>query len=144
MAVTQLSVFLENKPGRLADTVRTLKEHAINIRALSLADTSDFGILRMIVCDPEKAKTVLKEKGFTIGRTSVVAVEVPDTAGGLDSVLQAVSEHGINVEYMYAFLGGKRADHAYMIFRVSEVREAEAAIGEQGFKALTQEEISQC
>ena len=104
MKTEQLSVFLENRAGRLAEVTHTLGEAGINIRALSLADTSDFGILRMIVCDHEKAKVVLKEKGFTLGRTSVVAVEVPDTPGGLDSVLQTVSKNGINVEYMYAFV----------------------------------------
>ena len=100
MKAEQLSVFLENRAGRLAEVTHTLAEAGVNIRALSLADTSDFGILRLIVDDQEKAKSVLKEHSFTLGRTSVVAVQVPDTPGGLDSVLQFVSQHGINVEYM--------------------------------------------
>ena len=123
MKAEQLSVFLENRAGRLAEVIHTLAAAGINIRALSLADTSDFGILRMIVCDHEKAKTVLKEKGFTLGRTSVVAVEVPDEPGGLDSVLQLVSSNGINVEYMYAFVQ-RDMDRAVMIFRFDKVDEA--------------------
>ena len=111
MKVEQLSIFLENKAGRLAEVTHTLGTANINIRALSLADTSDFGILRIIVDDHEKAKTVLKEGGFTVGRTSVVAVEVHDGPGGLDSILQLLCSNGINVEYMYAFVqtGGKNA-----------------------------------
>ena len=123
MKAEQLSVFLENRAGRLAEVIHTLAEAGINIRALSLADTSDFGILRMIVCDHEKAKEVLKEKGFTLGRTSVVAVEVPDEPGGLDSVLQLVSSNGINVEYMYAFIQREHG-RAVMIFRFDKVDEA--------------------
>ena len=123
MMTEQLSVFLENRAGRLAEVTHALAEAGVNIRALSLADTSDFGILRMIVCDHEKAQAVLKAKGFTLGRTSVVAVEVPDTPGGLDSVLQLVSTHGINVEYMYAFVH-RAAESAVMIFRFDNVEQA--------------------
>jgi hypothetical protein len=111
MKVEQLSIFLENKAGRLAEVTRALKEANINIRALSLADTSEFGILRLIVDDHEQAKAVLKEQGFTVGRTNVVAVQVDDRPGGLDSILHLLSEHDINVEYMYAFVqaGGRNA-----------------------------------
>jgi hypothetical protein len=104
MKVEQISIFLENKAGRLAEVTRILGEGGINIRALSLADTSDFGILRLIVNDHEKAKKILKEHGFTVGRTEVVAVEVEDRPGGLSSILQILYEAGINVEYMYAFV----------------------------------------
>lgn len=123
MKAEQLSVFLENRAGRLAEVIHSLAEAGINIRALSLADTSDFGILRMIVCDQEKARTILKDKGFTLGSTSVVAVEVPDEPGGLDSVLQLVSRNGINVEYMYAMVR-KEHGRAVMIFRFDKVDEA--------------------
>lgn len=123
MKAEQLSVFLENRAGRLAEVIHTLAMAGINIRALSLADSSDFGILRMIVCDQEKAKTVLKEKGFTLGSTSVVAVEVPDAPGGLDSVLQLVSKNGINVEYMYAYVQ-RAKNKAVMIFRFDKVDQA--------------------
>ena len=98
MTAEQLSIFLENKAGRLAEVTRTLSEAGINIRALSLADTSDFGILRIIVSDHERAKAVLKERGFTLGRTTVVAVEVEDKPGGLHSILELLSANGINVQ----------------------------------------------
>ena len=109
--VEQLSVFLENKAGRLAKVTRALSEAGINIRALSLADTSDFGILRLIVSDYEKAKNSLKGQGFTVGLTSVIAVEVADEPGGLDRLLQLLGDSGINLEYMYAFArtGGEKA-----------------------------------
>ncbi|MBQ3059958.1 MAG: ACT domain-containing protein [Desulfovibrio sp.] len=132
MKAEQISVFLENRAGRLAEVTDTLAQAGINIRALSLADTSDFGILRMIVCDHEKAKTVLKEKGFTLGRTSVVAVEVPDQPGGLNSVLQLVSENAINVEYMYA-LAQRVQDNAVMIFRFDKVDQAVDLLQDKGF-----------
>ncbi|MDR2694960.1 MAG: ACT domain-containing protein, partial [Deltaproteobacteria bacterium] len=103
MKVEQLSIFLENKTGRLAEVTRTLGKAGINIRALSLADTSEFGILRLIVDNREKAKSALKEQGFTVGRTQVVAVRVDDRPGGLDDILQLLSDRSINVEYMYAF-----------------------------------------
>ena len=132
MKAEQISVFLENRAGRLAEVTDTLAQAGINIRALSLADTSDFGILRMIVCDHEKAKTVLNEKGFTLGRTSVVAVEVPDQPGGLNSVLQLVSENAINVEYMYA-LAQRVQDNAVMIFRFDKVDQAVDLLQDKGF-----------
>src|SRR5512133_1303085 len=99
MKVEQISIFIENKSGRLAEVSRILGEDNINIRALSLADTSDFGILRLIVNDCEKAKAVLKDKGFTVSKTEVVAVEVPDRPGGLSSILQTLDAVQINVEY---------------------------------------------
>ena len=132
MKAEQISVFLENRAGRLAEVTDTLAQAGINIRALSLADTSDFGILRLIVCDHEKAKAVLKEKGFTLGRTSVVAVEVPDQPGGLNSVLELVSTNGINVEYMYA-LAQRISDNAVMIFRFDKVEQAADLLEEKGF-----------
>ena len=135
MMTEQLSVFLENRAGRLAEVTHALAEAGVNIRALSLADTSDFGILRMIVCDHEKAQAVLKAKGFTLGRTSVVAVEVPDTPGGLDSVLQLVSTHGINVEYMYAFVH-RAAESAVMIFRFDNVEQAITVLQANNFTLL--------
>lgn len=140
MKTEQLSVFLENRAGRLAEVTRTLADAKINIRALSLADTSDFGILRMIVCDHEKAKLVLKEKGFTIGRTSVVAVEVPDTPGGLDSVLQLVSANGINVEYMYAFVQ-REAESAVMIFRFDKIDQAVEILSANKFVIIPAEKL---
>ncbi len=135
MKSEQLSVFLENRAGRLAEVTRTLAEAGVNIRALSLADTSDFGILRLIVCNHEKAQTVLKEKGFTLGRTYVVAVEVPDQPGGLDAILQLMSANNINVEYMYAFAQGA-TDNAVMIFRFDKVDAAIDILQGNGFSIL--------
>ena len=123
MKVEQLSVFLENKTGRLAEVTKTLAQAGINIRALSLADTSDFGILRLIVDDTERAKSVMKEAGFTVGRTFVVAVEVDDKPGGLHNILDLLSRHNVNVEYMYAFVqqGGTNAT---LIFRFDRIDQA--------------------
>jgi len=127
MKVDQLSIFLENRAGRLAEVTRILSESGVNIRALSLADTSDFGILRLIVSDFDKAKDNLKAGGFTVGRTTVVAVEVPDKPGGLNSILEMLRDAKINVEYMYAF-AEKRNDKAVLIFRFDDIDGAIAAL----------------
>lgn len=123
MKAEQISVFLENRAGRLAEVTRTLREASINIRAMSLADTSDFGILRLIVSDPAKAISELKAKGFTLGRTSVVAVQVGDQPGGLDQILSLMAENGVNVEYMYAFVQ-KTMANATLIFRFDKIEKA--------------------
>ena len=123
MKVEQISIFLENRAGRLSEVTRILAEGGINIRALSLADTSDFGILRLIVTDHEKAKALLKDHGFTVGRTNVVAVEVTDEPGGLNRILQLLSENGINVEYMYAFVQ-QSGRNAVLIFRFDKTDQA--------------------
>ena len=116
MKVEQISVFLENKPGTLEHATRVLKETNINIRTLSMAETADFGILRLIVNDVEKANNALKESGFRVSKTPVVAVEVPDKPGGLHSIMEVVSKEGINVEYLYAFVE-KSGQNAVIIFR---------------------------
>ena len=123
MKVDQLSIFLENRAGRLAEVTRILTESGVNIRALSLADTSDFGILRLIVSDFEKARDNLKAGGFTVGRTTVVAVEVQDQPGGLNSILEMLRDAKINVEYMYAFVNQSGA-HAISIFRFDRTDQA--------------------
>lgn len=140
MKVEQLSIFLENRAGRLAEVTRTLAEANISIRALSLADTSDFGILRMIVSDLEKAKSVLKDKGFTMGCTSVIAVEVPDTPGGLGNVLDFLSKHDINVEYMYAFVQVKNVN-AIMVFRFDKLDLALELLSKNGFTVVPAEQL---
>lgn len=123
MKVDQLSIFLENRAGRLAEVTRILADSGVNIRALSLADTSDFGILRLIVSDFEKARDNLKAGGFTVGRTTVVAVEVQDQPGGLNSILEMLRDAKINVEYMYAFVNQSGA-HAIIIFRFDRTDQA--------------------
>jgi hypothetical protein len=123
MKVEQISVFLENKPGSLEHATRALKENNINIRTLSLAETADFGILRLIVNDVEKANKVLKDNGFRVSKTPVVAVEVPDTPGGLHSIMEVVSKEAINVEYLYAFVE-KSGQNAVIIFRFDNPEKA--------------------
>ncbi len=140
MKVEQISIFIENKSGRLAEITRILGEAAINIRALSLADTSDFGILRLIVNEAEQAKLVLKEKGFTVNKTEVVAVEVPDQPGGLSAILQVLDREQINVEYMYAFVE-RCGGNAVIIFRFDEIDKAIAALTSNGIKILEGERL---
>ncbi|MFO7838165.1 MAG: ACT domain-containing protein [Desulfosalsimonadaceae bacterium] len=123
MKAEQISIFLENKAGRLAEVTGTLSGAGVNIRALSLADTTDFGVLRLIVDDNAKAEQVLKEAGFTVRTTHVVAVEVDDRPGGLHYILDTLTLAGINVEYMYAFVQ-QSGDNAIMIFRFDQLEEA--------------------
>ncbi|ROR01799.1 ACT domain-containing protein [Desulfosoma caldarium] len=135
MRVEQISVFLENKAGRLAEVTRILSEAGVNIRALSLADTSDFGILRLIVNDNEKAKEALKANGFTVGKTDVVAVEVEDRPGGLYKILDILRKAGINVEYMYAFVQ-QSGNNAVIIFRFDNLDEAVRVLMENGVTVI--------
>ncbi|MFP4167848.1 MAG: ACT domain-containing protein [Desulfonatronovibrionaceae bacterium] len=140
MKVEQISIFLENRAGRLEEVTRTLTEAGVNIRALSLADTSDFGILRLIVTDCEKAKKVLKENGFTVGRTNVVAAEVEDRPGGLHKILSLLSSRGINVEYMYAFVQ-QSGKNAVLIFRFDRTDQAIEALQEKGVRIIPGDEL---
>ncbi len=140
MKVEQISVFLENKPGGLAQVTRVLKERNINIRALSLADTTDFGILRLIVDKVQEARDILKTEGFTVGRTEVVAVEVADRPGGLHAIVDALSSEGINVEYMYAFVE-RSGENAVIIFRLDDTDRAIEVLQEKGLKVLPGEKV---
>jgi len=135
MRVEQISIFLENKAGRLAEVARILSEAGVNIRALSLADTSDFGIFRLIVDNNDKAKTALKEQGLTVGKTDVVAVEVDDKPGGLSRILDILSKEQINVEYMYAFVQHSGKD-AVIIFRFDDIDAAIKLLLENGVKVI--------
>jgi hypothetical protein len=135
MQVEQISVFLENKAGRLSEVTRILSEAQINIRALSLADTSDFGILRLIVSDNDKAKEALKQHGFTVGKTDVVAVEVGDHPGGLHTILEVLQKADVNVEYMYAFVQ-QSGNNAVIIFRFDHLDEAVKVLTENGIKVI--------
>jgi hypothetical protein len=136
MKVEQISIFIENKSGRLAEVARVLGEKGVNIRALSLADTSDFGILRLLVDNTDVAQTTLKENGFTVNKTEVVAVEVPDDPGGLCNILQVLDENEINVEYMYAFVE-RNAGNAVIIFRFDDVDNAIKTLHEKGVSILS-------
>lgn len=143
MAIKQISVFLENKPGTLLKMTGVLAASNIDMRALSLAETKDFGIVRMIVDDIYTATTALKYADFISSLTDVVAVLIPDEPGGLDKVLRVLNEAGVNIEYMYAFLGGKAVDDAYMIFRVGDTKAAETALKGKNITVVTQEEIAE-
>ncbi len=140
MKVEQISIFLENKSGRLAEVAGVLADAGVNIRALSLADTTDFGILRLIVNDTEKAKQVLKENGFTVGKTEVLAVEVQDRPGGLAAILNTMRDAGINVEYMYAFVQ-KSGGNAIIIFRFDELEKAISALQKAEIRILKGEDV---
>ena len=142
MNIKQISVFLENKPGSLYGMTGVLAQHKIDMRALSLAETSDFGIARIIVDDVYNAANVLKEAGYVYSVTPVLGVAIPDTPGGLNKVLQVLTNAKVNVEYMYAFLGGKNGEHAYMIFRVADNAAAAAALAERGIQMVEQEEMN--
>lgn len=135
MEVAQVSVFLENRSGGLADVADVLARQGIDIKAITLADMSDFGILRLIVDDPDLTRTVLKEAGFTVDKTRVVAIEVPDRPGGLRDTLQALKRSGINVEYMYS-AARRSGESAIVIFRFDEVGRAIDALRGAGLKVL--------
>jgi hypothetical protein len=133
MQIRQVSVFIENKVGRIMEITEVLGESDINLRALSLADTSDFGILRMIVDNIDKAVKVLKDKGFIVKETDVVAVEVPDKPGGLAQVLEVLCIANINVEYMYAFFEQPK-DKALLIFRFEDPERAIELLSAKGIQ----------
>ena len=140
MKAEQISVFLENKAGRLAEVTGIVSEANVNIRALALADTSDFGVLRLIVDDNIKAVEALKNRGFTVGRTDVVAVEVEDRPGGLHRLLDMLNNAKINVEYMYAFVQ-HTGKNAVMIFRFDNIDEAIKVLEEQNVKVINGKEV---
>jgi hypothetical protein len=140
MKVEQITVFLENRSGRLADVAALLADAGVNIRATALADAADFGILRLIVNDTEKANQVLKERGFTVSKTHVVAVAVPDRPGGLAEILAAIRAARLNVEYMYAFVHRRDVD-ATILFRFDDIDRAVASLKAAGVRLLSGEEI---
>ena len=140
MKVEQISIFLENKPGALESVTRLLKDANINIRTLSLADTSDFGILRLIVNDVNTTLKVLNENGLRVSRTTVVAVEVPDRPGGLHSILEVLAKNSINVEYLYAFVE-KSGENAVIIFRLDSPDNAIDVLLKNGFTVLPGERL---
>jgi len=140
MKVEQISIFIENKSGRLAEVTHVLGSAGINIRALSLADTSDFGILRLIVDKTDQAKTVLKASGFTVNKTEVVAVEVPDRPLGLHGILEILDRGKVNVEYMYAFVE-RCGENAVIIFRFDNTEEAIRVLTTSGVNVLEGERV---
>ncbi|MCI8788775.1 ACT domain-containing protein [Acetatifactor aquisgranensis] len=140
MTISQISVFLENKAGQLADITGILSEKQVNMRAISIAETADYGILRLIVDDAPKASSILLEQGFILTMTPVVGVEVPDTPGGLSKVLGIISRAGIDIEYMYSVFGQKDGQ-ACMIFRVADADGLTALLAENGIATIAGEDL---
>ena len=141
MTVKQISVFLENKPGKLADFTDVLSKNEIDMRALSLAEAEDFGIVRIIVDDVYNASTVLKDAGYVFSITKVLAVAIPDEPGGLYKVIRTLGDNDVNVEYMYAFTT-KKEGVAYMIFRVQDNKKAVEVLQKNGIRPVCQDELA--
>ena len=139
MAITQLSAFLENTPGTLCQAVSLVTDAGVNIRALSVADTKDFGILRLIVADVEKTKEALSSY-TAVSETPVIAVKMNDEAGALKSIMEIMKSAGINIEYLYAFTASIQGS-AYVVFRIDDIEEAEAILAQNGIQTLTDKDI---
>ena len=140
MLIEQISVFVENKLGSLAEVTGLLANASIDIRAFSIADTTDFGILRLIVNDPDKAETTLREAGIAVSKTKVVAVQLTDKPGAMHQVLELLSANGISVEYAYAFIT-RKSDYAYVILRIENPERAAALFEKNGISALPPAEV---
>lgn len=140
MIIKQISIFVENKRGRLAEITKVLRDNQIDIRALSVADTKDFGILRLIVNNPDKAVEVLKEDGFTVSLTKVISIGIDDVPGGLYKAMDILDKNDISVEYMYAFIS-RCEKTAYVIMRVEDNEKAIDVLTREGFKIMKSDEI---
>lgn len=142
MTVKQISVFVENKAGKMAELTAHLQERQIDMRALSIAETQDFGIVRMIVDDAYKTSCILKEAGYVSSITPVLAVEIPDEPGSLSKILKILGDGGVNLDYMYAFLTRKEAT-AYMVLRVADNEKALEILGKKGVHAISQDQLAE-
>ncbi|AET63696.1 ACT domain-containing protein [Methanothrix harundinacea] len=140
VAIKQISLFVENKPGRMAKVSKTLSDAGVNIRALTVAEAGDFGVIRMVVDDPEKGYKVLHDGGFTVSETEVLAVEMKDIPGGLYEIVNTLGESEVNVDYAYAFVTTK-AERALLIIRVDNLEKARRVLTDAGVKLATREEI---
>ena len=140
MSLKQLTIFVQNEQGALVSITETLAKHNVNIRALSIADTQDFGILRLIVNDNATAISTLSEEGYLIKTTDVVGVKIGDEPGKLSKALQVLDEKEINVEYLYAFMA-RTEKHAYVVLRVADNESAEKALEAAGFHMITEFDI---
>jgi hypothetical protein len=138
--IKQISLFVENKPGRMAKVSKTLSDAGVNIRAMTIAEAGDFGVIRMVVDNPEKGYKVLHDNGFTVSTTDVLAVEMKDTPGGLYEIVDTLGSNKINVDYAYAFVTAK-AQRAMLILRVDDIVKAKQALTAKGVKIATKEEI---
>ena len=140
MAIKQLTVFVENKQGAVVSITATLSRHSINMRALSIAETQDFGILRLIVDDEKTAEKILTEEGYLIKITEIIGVKISDKPGKLSEALRVLSDSKINIEYLYAFMA-RTEKHAYVVIRVEDNSAADAVLTEAGFKLVTQADV---
>ena len=141
MTIDQLSVFVENKPGHMLEITETLGNAKIDLRALSIGDTAEFGVLRLIVNDPLRAEKILREAGFAVSITPVLAVSLADTPGSLGKILRVIAAAGINVEYLYAFVT-RKSGGAYVVFRVEDNQAATAVLGQNGIFSVGLEELA--
>ena len=141
MAIKQLTVFVENKQGTVVSVTDILSKHNINLRALSIAETQDFGILRLIVNDEETAEKILQDAGYLIKMTEVVGVKIGDAPGKLTEALRILDENGINMEYLYAFMA-RTEKHAYVVIRVEDNAAAETALVNAGFRMISEADIN--
>ncbi len=141
MAIKQLTVFVENRQGTVVSVTDILSKHNINLRALSIAETQDFGILRLIVNDEITAEKVLSEAGYLIKITEVVGVKIGDAPGKLTAALQVLDENNINMEYLYAFMA-RTEKHAYVVIRVEDNQTAEKALTDAGFHMISEADIN--
>jgi len=142
MAIKQVSIFLENKQGTLVKITQAFADLKINLKAMSLADSTDFGIARIIVDNPDEIVLNLQKKDYIAKINEVIAIEIPDETGSLNSILKLLAEYERNVEYMYGFTG-KKTNSAYMIIRTTDVEKAEEVLSKGGIKTLTQENLSE-
>ena len=140
MTVKQISIFLENRPESLMELTDILAKRNINMRALCLADTNDFGIARIIVDDPENVASVLKEEEYIVKASNVIALEIPDDTGSLNKILKILGENGRNVEYMYGFTG-RKTNCAFMVLRCTDIPKTEQVLESAGIRMLNQSEL---
>ena len=136
MIIKQISIFVENKPGRLAEITGIIADNNINMRALSLADTSNFGVLRLIVDDANKVEQILKENGVTVSITSVISICVEDKPGGLAQILRLLANENIGIEYVYAFVSRQNDGKAYVVMRIEEEFKAMQILTKAGYEGL--------
>ncbi|HNX81175.1 MAG TPA: ACT domain-containing protein [Candidatus Omnitrophota bacterium] len=140
MKINQISIFVENRKGRLYQVCKLLGDNAINIRALNVAETQDFGVLRMVVDKPQEALNLLKENGFTASFSEIVAVEVEDKPGGLANILKVLNDSNVNIEYMYAFVE-KKLDKALLVFRFENIDKALETLTKAKVKIVTSDAV---
>ena len=140
--IKQISLFVENRPGRMSKVSKTLSDAGVNIRAMTIAEAGDFGVIRMVVDNPDKGYKVLHDSGFTVSVTDVLAVEMKDTPGGLYEIVDTLGINKINVDYAYAFVTAK-AERAMLILRVDDLPRAKQALSSKGVKIATKDEIQE-